>query len=80
MKTIILAALLLTLAASAHAQKVTKDSAGNYHQVMAENKATGHTFTDKTGKVYPLYVSDRGKLYYMRTAKSGNVYRCYIKS
>lgn len=81
MKTILtIAALLLTMTA-AQAQQVTKDAQGNYHAAKRDtaNKATGHTFTDSKGQTYPVYESINGKLYYMRTSKSGNVYKVYIK-
>ncbi len=66
-----------------HAQtRVTKDAKGNFivaKRDTAANKATGQTITDRKGNVYPVYKSVNGKLYYMRTSKAGNVYKCYIK-
>lgn len=82
-RTITIAALLLCL--TAHAQQhVTKDAKGNYvisrRDSTGVNKPSGHTITDAEGKVHPVYVSSRGKLYWLKTAKkSGNVYKCYIK-
>jgi hypothetical protein len=81
MKTLLtIAALLLTLTASA--QTATKDANGNYHAAhradTTSNKPTGKTFTDNKGKVYPVYESSRGKLYYIRISKTGNQYKAYI--
>lgn len=83
MKRLILIASLF-IVVTAHAQtKVIKDAQGNYKVTSGRDTsagiATGHTITDKDGKVHPLLISSRGRLYYMRTAKSGNIYKCYIK-
>jgi uncharacterized protein YxeA len=63
-------------------QRVTKDAQGNY--VIAKrdstvNKPTGNNIIDKNGQSHPVYITKNGKLYYMRTSKSGNIYKCYIK-
>lgn len=83
MKKLITIAFLFIVFTVQAQTRVTKDAKGNYVQVSradtGANKATGATFTDKTGKVFPVYVSSRGKLYYLRTSKSGNVYKSYIK-
>lgn len=82
-KFITLAGLLLVVGFTNAQTRVTKDSKGNY--VVAKrndttaNKATGHTITDKDGNVHPVYISVHGKLFYMRTSKTGNIYKCYIK-
>lgn len=82
LKTLItIGSLLLCLTASA--QHVTKDKNGNYtiakRSDTTANKPTGHTITDRDGKVHPVYISVRGKLFWLRTSKAGNVYKCYIK-
>ncbi len=83
MKNLItIAAVMICL--TAHAQHAVKDAQGNYHAVTRSTdtgarKPTGKTFTDSKGKSYPLYLSVNGKLYYMRTSRSGNVYKAYIK-
>lgn len=72
----------LLICLTANAQHAVKDAQGNYHAVgrdTASSKPTGHTFTDSKGKSYPLYLSVHGKLYYMRTSRNGNVYKCYLK-
>lgn len=80
-KLLTIAALFLT--ATVHGQTATKDAQGNYHAAIrtdtASNKPTGKTFTDKDGKVYPLFLSAHGRLFYMRTSRNGNVYKAYIK-
>lgn len=79
-KVLLIASLFIVL--TAHAQtKVVKDANGNYSAVKRDtlSKPTGHTFTDSKGNVYPVFISARGKLYYMRTSKNGNVYKCYLK-
>jgi hypothetical protein len=69
---------------TAQAQTITKDAAGNYHAVSRRdttaNKPTGKTFTDTKGKVYPVFISSRGKLYYNRVSRNGNTYKAYIKN
>lgn len=82
-KSIIITALLLVGAIAQAQTKVVKDASGNYVQLKrvdsSENKPTGHNFIDKEGKSYPMYISARGKLYYLRTSKAGNVYKAYVK-
>lgn len=71
-------AILICLTASA---QTVKDSSGNYHAQRSETaKPTGKTFTDSKGVVYPLLISARGKLFYLRTSKTGNIYKVYIKN
>ena len=60
------------------------DANGNYQavthkKVASEQSNTGKTFTDTKGKVYPVFKSSAGKLYYIRTSKtSGNDYKVYL--
>jgi len=79
----ILTIALLALSMGVQAQtKVTKDANGNYVAVKAdttENKATGATFTDSKGNVYPLFKGAKGGLYYNRISAKGNKYKVYIK-
>ena len=82
-------ALILSLflgSFSAFAQsKVVKDSSGNYVQIsvrksVSEGKLIGKTFTTSKGEQFPIYVSESGKYYVIRTAKeSGNQYKQYLK-
>lgn len=64
--------------------KVVIDSKGNY-RTLAVNKAatstpTGKTFTDSKGNKYPVMQSVNNKLYYLKTSKTGNVYKVYLNS
>jgi hypothetical protein len=76
--------IILSLSFAGYAQTATKTPDGNY--IAAKNQATGKqdkptgkTYTDAKGIVYPLLISVNGKLYYMRTSKTGNVYKAYLK-
>jgi hypothetical protein len=70
----------------AKGQTVQRDANGNFRQISAPKEAktetaknTGKTFTDTKGNVYPVMISKNGKLFYVRTSKSGNDYKVYIK-
>ena len=80
--TLLTAFILLSLTGMAQT-KIVKDAAGNYVTVKrpdtSDNKATGHTFTDLKGNTYPLYISKRGKLFFLKTSKSGSIYKSYLK-
>ncbi len=81
-KFIFAALLLLSSFQTVYSQKVTTDKEGNYIAVKGKpqpDKATGKTFTDSKGNTYPVYLSKNGKLYVIRTSKSGNEYRQYLK-
>lgn len=71
---------MLLIAAPAAGQTVTKDANGNYVAVKRAETATktGNTYTDAKGVVYEVYRSAKGKLFYYRTSKAGNVYKAYI--
>lgn len=78
-------ALVVGSALYAGAQKPVKvDSQGNYTSVYTKSvnkvadKTNGKFFIDSKGVKYPVYVSVNGKLYYLKTAKSGNVYKVYL--
>lgn len=79
MKKFIFIAILF-LCTTTHSQ-IVKDANGNYHQLKgtADTTATGKTFTDAKGSLYPVYKSSTGKLFVLRTSKAGNVYKQYLK-
>ncbi len=79
MKKLILAVLLL-IAAPAAGQTVKQDAQGNYVAVKRAETATktGNTYKDSKGVVYDVYRSAKGKLFYYRTSKAGNIYKAYI--
>jgi len=78
-----LTALAILFALTADAQNVTRDSQGNYIALPAiadSAKVTPYTYTDKAGKVWPVYATSEGKHYILKTsAKSGKQYRYYLK-
>lgn len=73
----------LTLGAQAQ-KKVVMDKSGNFVSLTAgkttkvADKTTGKFFIDTKGVKYPVYESVNGKFYYLKTAKSGNIYKVYI--
>jgi hypothetical protein len=84
MKQLIILAAILGLSFGLHAQTVTKDAQGNYIAVKAPKiddkpQDTGKTFTDTKGNVFPVYVSKNGKLFVIRTSKTGTQYKQYLK-
>lgn len=69
---------------SLKAQNVIKDVNGNYtaikkDYVKGELKTTGKTYTDSKGQVFPVYITEKEKLFVVKTSKSGNEYRFYLK-
>ena len=75
-------AIFAVLAGSAQNVKVTQ--AGNYVALTTVKdstsaKQTDQTFTDTKGNVYPVMVSKNGKLFVIRTSKTGNKYNYYLK-
>ena len=83
-KIIILAAILISFN-GLFAQNAVKTKDGNYIALKAtgttkdSNKQTGKTFTDTKGVKYPVMESAKGKLFYVKTSKTGNEYKVYIK-
>jgi hypothetical protein len=65
--------------------KVVRDSNGNFVTQKApkkesEDKQTGQTYTTAKGESFPVYISEKGKYYVIRTSKeSGNQYKQYLK-
>lgn len=85
MKKLIILSIVLISFNSLFAQNATIDKAGNYVALNVgkiadkSNKPTGKTFTDNKGNKYPVMESAKGKLFYVRTSKTGNEYKVYIK-
>lgn len=84
MKKLIIAAFVCIAALSASGQNVKQDAQGNYHAIKdstaASGKPTGKTYTDAKGIVYPVFVTDKGKLFVLRTSNTtGKQYRYYLK-
>lgn len=80
----LLVLLMLSFSLISYSQNAKVDKDGNFISI-SNNKAksdtinTGKTFTDSKGKVYPVFKTKRGKLYYPRISKSGRYYRAYLK-
>lgn len=74
---------LMVLAIGANAQNVKQDANGNYVAVKATDstgaKPTGKTYTDAKGNTYPVMISKNGKLFVVRTSKTGKKYNQYLK-
>lgn len=73
--------MVFSLFMAANSQNIVRDSSGNYTTVKrlsARSKETGHTFTNSKGESFPLMESVNGKLYYIRTSKTGNEYKVYL--
>lgn len=85
MKRIILILSLVFVSSLSYGQSSVKlDAQGNYVTVkdtitVTSAKPTGKTFTDSKGNVYPVMISKNGKLFVVRTSKTGNKYNQYLK-
>ena len=84
MKKIIALLIVLSLATGSKAQNATKGRDGNYIATertdTSKVTATGNTFTDRDGVVYPVFETAKGKLFYTRTSKkTGKPYKAYLK-
>ena len=86
MKTIIVFILMLVLALGAKAQSYVREgkqfvavNAAN-NSSTGELKDTGFTYKDSKGKVYPIYISNSGSCFIIKTsAKTGKDYKSYMK-
>jgi len=84
MKKIICIVGMLLAACVSYSQNVKVDANGNYTAIKnvsapSGGKPTGKTYTDTKGIVYPVMISKNGKLFIVRTSKSGNKYNQYLK-
>jgi len=83
MKKLLFIALML-IGATAQAQTATKNAQGHYSiskdSVQAKPPTdTGQTFQDSKGKIYPIFKTEKGKFYVIRTsAKTGKQYKQYL--
>ncbi len=81
-KLLFLICLIITTATQA--QTATKNAQGHYSiskdSVQAKPPTdTGQTFQDSKGKIYPIFKTDKGKFYVIRTsAKTGKQYKQYL--
>lgn len=85
MKHLILISILFFSALAGHSQTTIKqDAQGNYVAIRDTTKATGatptgKTYTDTKGNTFPVMISKSGKLFVVRTSKTGNQYNQYLK-
>ena len=83
MKKLLFIALML-IGATAQAQTATKNAQGHYSITKDSVQAkpptdTGKTYQDSKGKIYPIFKTDKGKFYVIRTsAKTGKQYKQYL--
>lgn len=78
-------AFFAALCLHASAQNATRDRDGNYHATAkaaapTHDSTTTWTFTDREGKVFPVYVTAKGYPYVWRISKRGGAYRYYIRT
>lgn len=77
--------LLCAVSIKSKAQAAKLNTDGNYTEFAKAKDTTlkwsGHTYTDKAGKVFQVYVSPKAnKLFILRTSKkSMRVYKQYLK-
>jgi hypothetical protein len=84
MKTLLFALFVMCLTFGVQAQKVQKDSIGNYTAVSVGrakgiDTPTGKTFTDTKGVKYPVFLTSTGRLVYYRISRNtGLSYKVYL--
>jgi hypothetical protein len=85
-KVTLILSLFLASSVGFSQTKVSTDSEGNFiaqksPKKHSEGKQTGKTFTTAKGEQFPVYVTDKGKYYVLRTSKeTGNEYKQYLKT
>lgn len=47
-------------------------------QVVSLATETKFTFKDKSGNIYPIYISKNGRCYIIKTSKEGKEYKYYL--
>lgn len=86
MKKLLLSFALITCSLAVFSQaKYKTDASGNYIAVKSVRDttksagiATGKTFTDSKGNAWPVFKSSTGRIYALRTSKTGNKYKVYL--
>ena len=84
-KVIVIVGLILASTLTFGQTKLVQDTNGNYVTQKATKKASedrllGKNMLTANGDSYPIYVTERGKYYVVRTAKtSGKEYKQYIQ-
>lgn len=74
--------LICSLSFAQAKPNVTIDKNGNFIAIKNNldtiPKATGKTYTDSKGNVFPVSVSASGKYFVIRVSKSGRAYKQYL--
>lgn len=86
-KVILSVALLLGVTAATFAQsKANVSLHSNVYKALpkqrsdtATAKPTGRYYVDRKGQMWPVFQSNSGKLFALRTSAAGKQYRYYIK-
>jgi hypothetical protein len=86
-KLFITVGLLLGVTAATNAQsKANVSLQGNVYKALprqhsdtAKAKPTGRYYVDTKGQMWPVYSSNSGKLFALRTSKNGKQYKYYLK-
>ena len=86
-KVILSVALLLGVTAATFAQqKANVQLVGNTYKALpkqrsdtATAKPTGRYYVDRKGQMWPVFESNNGKLFALRTSAAGKKYKYYIK-
>lgn len=84
-KVTLILTLLLAVSTGFSQTKVVRDTNGNFitqkaPKKQSEDKQTGQTYTTAKGESFPVYISEKGKYYVIRTSKeSGKEYKQYLK-
>jgi len=82
MKKAIFAITILIAFYGLNAQNAREDAQGNYHALNypADSVATGKTYTNAKGEVYPVFSTGKGKIYYGKVSpKTGKYYRSFLR-
>lgn len=69
---------LLLLSLVLNAQDYTKQDNTYSKQVVSLATETKFTFKDKSGNIYPIYISKNGRCYIIKTSKEGKEYKYYL--
>ncbi len=82
MKRVFLILSLTVAAFGCHAQNAKLDASGNYVAISKVDTtyiASGKTYTDQKGAVYPVFIAKSGMPFVNKTSKEGKKYRYYLK-
>jgi hypothetical protein len=79
-KLFILLALFTMICSTMCGQAVRSGNNFTQQSVAKVDSTTSYTYTDSKKKVYPIYISRKGKPYIIKVSgKTGKPYRFYLK-